>query len=177
MFSVQVDLVLYMIKKLKCRHKSVPSEEQSLCKQILKWSSTDLCVALLVFGRMGGSLKPWSSLSNLREIRHKVLTASSKGNFFYNPCSCSVMCPTLCDPKNCRTPGFPVLHCLPEFAQTHVHWINDAIQLSHSLFTPSALNLSQHQGLFQWIGSSHQVSKVLELQHQSFQWIFRVDFL
>ena len=67
----------------------------------------------------------------------------------------------------------------PEFAQTHVHWVSDAIQPFHPLSPPSppALNLSQHQGLFQWVGSSHQVAKVLELQlqHQSFQWIFRVD--
>ena len=77
--------------------------------------------------------------------------------------------------------GFPVLHYLPEFAQTHVRWVNDAIQLSHPLSpaSPPVLNLSQHQGLFQWVGSSHQVAKGLELQlqHQSFQWIFRVDCL
>ena len=77
---------------------------------------------------------------------------------------------------NCNTPGFPVLHYLPEFAQTHVHWMSDAIQPSHPLSSasPPALSLSQHQGLFQWVGSSHQVAKVLELQfqHQSFQWIF-----
>ena len=79
---------------------------------------------------------------------------------------------------DCSTPGFPVLHHLPEFAQTHVHWITDAIQPSHSLLPPSppVLNLSQHQGLFQWVGSSHQVAKGLQLQHQFFQWIFRVDF-
>ena len=82
---------------------------------------------------------------------------------------------------NCRMPGLPVLHCLPEAAQTHVHWFNDAIQPSHSLLPPSppALNLSKHQSLFQWVSSSHQVTKVLELQlqYQSFQWIFRVDSL
>ena len=79
----------------------------------------------------------------------------------------------------CSMPDFPVLHHLPESAQTHVHWVGDAIQASHSLSPPSspALSLSQHQGLFQWVGSSHQVAKVLGLQHQSFQWIFRVDFL
>ena len=69
----------------------------------------------------------------------------------------------------------------PRVTQTHVHWVGDAIQPSHSLLSPSplALNLSQHQGLFQWVGSSHQMAKVLEvqLQHQSFQWIFKVDFL
>ena len=61
----------------------------------------------------------------------------------------------------------------------HVHWVSDAVQPSHPLLPlfPLVLNLSHHQGLFQWIGSSHQVTKVLELQHQSFQWIIRVDFL
>ena len=94
-------------------------------------------------------------------------------------CSIAQSGPTLCDPTDCSMPGFPVLHYLPEFAQTHVHWVSDAIQPFHPLSPPSppALNLSQHQGLFQWVGSSHQVAKVLELQlqHQSFQWIFRVD--
>ena len=63
------------------------------------------------------------------------------------------------------TPGFPVLHYLPECAQNHVHWVSDAIQPSHPLLPPSplALNLSQHQGLFQWVSSLHQVPKVLEL--------------
>ena len=72
-------------------------------------------------------------------------------------------------------------HYLLEFSQTHVYWAGDAIQPSHPLSLPSppALNLSQHQGLFQWVISLHQVAKSLELQlqHQSFQWIFRVDFL
>ena len=90
-------------------------------------------------------------------------------------------CPTLCDPMNRSTPGLPVHHQHLEFTQTHVHWVSDAIQPSHPLSSPSppALNLSQHQVLFQWVSSSHQVAKVLEfqLQHQSFQWIFRTDFL
>ena len=89
-------------------------------------------------------------------------------------------CLTLCNPIDCSMPGFHVLHCLPEFAQTHVHWVGDAIQSSHPLSPPSppAFNLSKHQGLFQWVSSSHQLAKVLELQlqHQSFQWIFRTDF-
>ena len=90
-------------------------------------------------------------------------------------------CLTLGDPMDCSTPGLPVPHQLPEFTQTHVHQVGDAIQPSHPLSSPSppAFNLSQHQGPFQWVGSSHQVAKVLEfqLQHQSFQWIFRTDFL
>ena len=88
--------------------------------------------------------------------------------------------PTLCDPMGYSTPGFPVHHQLTELAQTHVHQVGDAIQPSHPLLSPSsAFNLSQHQGLFHWIGSLHQVAKVLELQlqHQSIQWIFRIDVL
>ena len=84
-------------------------------------------------------------------------------------------------PTDYSMPGFPVHHQLPEFTQTHVHRVGDAIQPSHPLSSssPPAFNLSQHQGLFQWVSSSHQVAKVLEfrLQHQSFQWIFRTDFL
>ena len=83
-------------------------------------------------------------------------------------------CPTLCDPMNHSVPGLPVHHQLPEFTQTHVHRVGDAIQPSHPLSSPSppALNLSQHRGLFQWVSSLHQVAKVLELHlhHQSFQW-------
>ena len=70
-------------------------------------------------------------------------------------CSFAMSSPTLCSPLDCSTPGFPVLHYLPEFAQTYVHWVSDAIQLSHPLLSPSppALNLSQSQGLFQWVRS------------------------
>ena len=79
----------------------------------------------------------------------------------------------LCDPMNCRMPGFPVLHYLPEFAQTHVHWVDYGMQPSHPLSpsSPFAFNHSKHQGLFQRVGSLHQVAKVLELQlqHQTYQ--------
>ena len=69
--------------------------------------------------------------------------------------------PTLGDPMDCSTPGFPVHHQLPEFTQTYVHWVGDAIQPSHPLSSPSppAFNLSQHQGLFTWVSSSHKVAK------------------
>ena len=86
---------------------------------------------------------------------------------------------TLCNPIDYSTPGFPVHHKLPEFNQTLVHWVGDAIQPSHPLVpSPPALNLSQHQSLLKWVSSSHQVAKVLEfqLQHQSFQWILRTHF-
>ena len=95
--------------------------------------------------------------------------------------SVSHSCQTLCDPMNHSTPGLPVHHQLLEFTQTHVHWVSDAIQPSHPLSSPSApaSHPSKHQGLFQWVSSSHQVAKVLEfqLQHQSFQWAPRTDLL
>ena len=90
-------------------------------------------------------------------------------------------CLILYDPMNCSPPGLPVHHQLLESTQTHIHWVGDAFQPSHPLSSPSppALNLSQHQGLFKWVSSSHQVAKVLEfqLQHQSFQWTPRIDLL
>ena len=73
-------------------------------------------------------------------------------------------CPTLWDPMDCSTPGLPVHHQLPEFTQTHVHWVSDAIQLSSP--SPPAFSLFQHQGLFKWVSSLHQVAKVLEFQLQ-----------
>ena len=82
-------------------------------------------------------------------------------------------------PRDCSMPGFPVLYYVTESTQAHVHWVGDAIQTSHPLLSSSSptFNLSQHQGLFQWVTSFHQVAKVLELQlqHLSFQWIFRLD--
>ena len=93
--------------------------------------------------------------------------------------SAAHLCPTICDPMDCSMPGLPVHHQLPEFTHTHVHRVGDAIQPCHPLLSPSppALNLSQHQGLFKWLSSSHQVAKVLEFQlpHQSFQWTPRTD--
>ena len=92
----------------------------------------------------------------------------------------------LCNLMDYSTPHFTVLHHLPEFAQTHVHWVCDTIQPSHPLSpaSPPALNLFQHQGLSQWVSSSHQVAKVLEfqLQHLSFNdypglIFFRIDWL
>ena len=104
-------------------------------------------------------------------IRRKATTNLSSVQFSHS----------VCNSMDCSMPSFPVHHQLPELAQTHVHWVEDAIQPSHPLSSPSppAFNLSQHQGLFKWVSSSHRVTKVLEfqLQHQSFQWIFRTDFL
>ena len=90
-------------------------------------------------------------------------------------------CQTLCNPMNRSTPGLPVHHQLPQFTQTHAHWVRDAIQPSHPLSSPSppAPSPSQHQSLFQWVSSSHEVAKVLEfqLQHHSLQRNPRADLL
>ena len=89
-------------------------------------------------------------------------------------------CLNLCHPMDYSKPDFPVHHQLQQLAKTYVHQVGDARQPSHSLLPASPVfNLSQHQSLFQWVSSSHQVAKVLKLQfhHQSFQWIFRTDFL
>ena len=108
-----------------------------------------------------------------REYPFSVLAMTNQHKFSsFSQFSRSVMSDSLW-PMNCSVPGLPVHHQLPEFTQTHVHWVGDGIQPSHPLSSPSppALNCSQHQGLFKWISSLHQVAKVLEfqLQHQSFQ--------
>ena len=105
------------------------------------------------------------SLAHLSAVKSKV-------SEIYPNCSVTKSCLILCNPTDCSTPG------LPEFVKVHVHWIGDASQTSPCLLlsSPFASNLSQHQSLFQWVGCSHQVAKVLELQRQSFQWVFRVDF-
>ena len=129
------------------------------------------------------SVKCLAHLSSLASVDRLCRCTSSGGLLLLLSQFTSVAqsCPTLCDPADCSTPGFPVHHQLREFTQTHVHWVGDAIQPSHPLSSPSppAFNLSQPQSLFKWVSSSHQVAKVLEfqLQHQSFQRIFRTDFL
>ena len=133
------------------------------------WASCTSCLAGILFtlSHLGSPLFEWMDYNCFIYLFQFSSVAQS--------------CLTLCDPMDCSTPGFPVHHQLPELAQIHVHWVGDAIQLSHPLLSPSppAFNLSQHQGLFQWVSSSHQVAKVLKLQFQLqyFQWIFRTDFL
>ena len=136
----------------------------------------------------------WTLQTNTRNLDVKWMQTESKSHFLLNLIdldrfllfqvyfrSVTQSCPTLCNPRDCSTPGFPVHHQLPELAQAHVHWVSDAIQPSHPLLPASlpVFHLSQHQSLFQWVSSSHQVAKVSEfqLEHQSFQWIFRTDFL
>ena len=133
-----------------------------------------MLVAPLAGSALSVSLLPLQCLISLISI-----TASSSLPWLFTSFSCSVTqsCPTLCNPTDCSTPGFPVLQHLLEFSQTHVHWVDDPPTSSSVIPFFPAFNFSQH--LFQWVSSSHQVAEVLEfqLQHQSFQWIFRVGFL
>ena len=170
-------------------HARVQAKLSQLCLTLhdsMDYSPLGFCVYQIVQAR----ILEWVAMSFSRgsswpRNRTRVSYVSCIGMWVFY---CSVQfssvqfnqsCPILCDPMDYSTPSFPVHHQLPEPTQTQVHCIGDAIQPSHPLSSPSppAFNLSQHQGLFKWVGSSHQVAKVLELQHQFFQWIFRTNFL
>ena len=109
--------------------------------------------------------KPRQHIKKQRHYFCKGLSSQSYG-LSSQIRSVAQSCLTLCDPMNHSTPGLPVQHQLPEFTETHVHRVGDAIQPSHPLSSPSppAHNPSQHQSLFQWVNSSHEVAKVLEFQ-------------
>ena len=109
----------------------------------------------------------WNANENHKEDQYLLTVFHSKScNVSVQFSSVAQSCLTLCSPMNCSTPGLPVHHQLPEFTQTHVHQASDAIQPSHPLSSPSppAPSPSQHQSLFQWVNSSHEVAKVLEFQ-------------
>ena len=156
------------------------AEENKICHCFhfssiyLPWNDGTRCHDL-IFWML--SFKPAFSLSSFTLIK-RLFSFSSLSAIQFS--SVAQLCPTLCKPMACSMPGFPVHHQLPGLTQTHVHWVGDAIQPSHLLLSLSpAFNLSQHQGLFKWVSSSHQVAKVLQfqLQHQSFQWIFSTYLL
>ena len=126
-----------------------------------------------------GAWKSWLKTYHSKNTDHRKWSHHFISSVQFN--SVTQSCPILWYPMDCGTPGLPIHHQLPEFTQTHVYWVRDAIQPSHPLSSPSppAFNLAQHQGLLKWVSSSNQVAKVLEfqLQHQSFHWIFRTDIL
>ena len=127
-------------------HEFINTDIHRFICRLIVWSSEDR-----LFSWLASQVIGWRSVSSLWRMDCYC-------------CSVAKLCLTLCNPMDCSRPGFPVLHYLLEFAQTHVHWVGDAIQPSHPLSSsPPALNLSQHQGLFQWVGPLHQVDKVLEL--------------
>ena len=129
------------------------------------------CWSVLPFSCPGDLLSPGTNPKTLTSpaLEDKFFTTSATSVQFS---SVAQSCLTLCEPMDCSTPGLPVHHQLPEFTQTHVHWVCDAMQPSYPL-SPSSptFNLSQHQSVFKWVSSLHQVAKVLELQfqHQSIQ--------
>ena len=150
------------------------TEKKNNNKKTSLWPSTGSILYILRLEEIGATPRV-----TLPKYKPKLQGIPNKGKDCRCCCSVAQWYPTLSNPMDCSTPGFPVHHQLPEFVQTHVHRVGDAIQPSHLLSSPSppAFNLSQHQGLFQWVSSSHQVAKALEFQHQPLQWIFRTDFL
>ena len=119
----------------------------SLYSLIMKWANVIGFVVCL--GILWGQLILAIWRFKMRFTRHQFISVPE-------------LCLTLCDPMDCSTSGLPIHHQLLEFTQIHVHWVGDAIQPSHPLSSPSppTLNLSQHQGLFKWVSSSHQVAKL-----------------
>ena len=177
---------------LHCRPSSRPNQMASIHTQIIGLvkapSQTSLpkkpffffFVALLIPQVWDPEIIPIKHLSTcLRVDAHQMIDVPVFSSVQFS--SVARSCPTFCNPMNRSMPDLPLHHQLPEFTQTHVHQVGDAIQPSHPLSSPSppAPNPSQHQGLFQWVNSSHKVAKVLEfqLQRQSFQWTPRADLL
>ena len=144
-----------------------------ICSSELLWQFWVFYCSIQIFGLF--ALVLWKTIDNMDNLIRIALNLKIAFGFS----SVTQSCPTLCNPMDCSIPGFPVHHQLQEFTQTHVHQVGDAIQPTHPLSSPSLpVFLAHHQGLCKWVSSSHHVVKVLEfqLQHQSFQWIFRTDF-
>ena len=163
--------------KGKKKHQKTLSVAYTVLSNHLSISSVQLLSRIWLCDPMDCSL-PGSSVHGIFQARVlKWGTVLIDVNFQFS--SIAQSCLTLCNPMNRSMPGLPVHHQLLQSTQTHVHRVSDAIQSSHPLSStsPPDLNLSQHQGLFQWVSSSHQVAKVLEfqLQHQSYQWTPRTD--
>ena len=167
-------LIMVTLSCTCCIIDNVSSQWADWLSGLLKGRSTGLFFFFFLS-------RAWQSIVDSVTKSQAQLKWLSTQTYTFISCCCSVTQsrPTVWDLTYWSTPGSSVLHYLPEFAQTHVHWVSDAIQPSCPLSSPSAFNLFQPRCLFWWISSMHQVAKVLELQfqHQSFQWIVRVDFL
>ena len=120
---------------------------QSILKEISPEYSLEGLMLKLRLQYFGHLMQRTDSLEKTLMLG-KIEGKRGRGNVHCCCCSVAKLCPTLCNPMDCSTPGFPVHHQLPELTQTHVHWVSDAIQPSHSPLSPFAFNLSQHQGLF-----------------------------
>ena len=165
--------------RLRCSHSS----NYCGCRRCPTSPACSRPFGLMMAQMMGLKSKLWppSSCRIAEKVKDTQLDLNFRSTTSYWVLllfSCSDVSNSL-QPHELQHARLPCPHYLPEFAHTYVHWVGDAIQPSHPLLSPSppAFSLSQHQCLFQWVDFSHQVTQVLELQHQSFQWIFRVDFL
>ena len=167
----------YGSAQVTVRHQLLPNSQWHCLVREQRYSMSTRTLVLPTFAL--ALLAAWAASSShvLLSSENSIWSSLPPHQFS----SVAQLCLTLCDPMACSNPSLPVHHQLPEFTQTHVHWVSDAIPQSHPPLSPSppTFNLSQHQGLFKWVSSSHQVAKGLEfqLQHQSLQWIFRTDFL
>ena len=156
--------------KYKQTGRQESREEDAKCSYHVLHAFLDVCPS--VNQKLATNLKWSEEWPNFRKICKLVFTfpwflsETAVLNFLIQFSSVALLCLTLCDPIDCSMPGLPVHHQLLEFTQTRVRQVSDAIQPSNSLLSPSptAFNLSQHQDLFQWVGSLHQVAKVLEFQ-------------
>ena len=163
-------------------HPTLRSPAHRVYTSVLHVCVSILALQILLSHKKERNRIIWSDVDEQPRVCHSEWSKSEREKqILYQFSSVAQSRPPFWDPMDCSMPGLPVHHQLLEFTQTHVHWVGDAIQTSHPLSSPSppAFDLSQHQGLFQWVSSSHQVAKVLEfqLQHQSFQWTFRTDLL
>ena len=151
-----------------------------VCFPPSKPSSYVFRYCLLQFETFGSGSR-YLNLTQVNLSLKKPNILKKNHSFWYVVCYCSVtqLCLTLCNPMDCSTPGFPVFHQLLELAQTHVRWVGDAIQWSHSVIPFSCLQSFPAWGSFLMSWLFHQLAKVLafQLQPQSFKWIFRIDFL
>ena len=137
---------LQYVRLQRVRHSWVTKHTQRKGNRLFK-----------VWGGFGAWISVW-------DVWIYLLISLTNGPLIHQFSSATQSCLTLWHPMDCSTPGLPVHRRLPKLTQTHVHWVGDVIQPFHHLLSPSplAFNLSQHQGLFQWVSSSHQVAKVLE---------------
>jgi len=170
--------------KLPTSLRSLKKQESSRKTSISALLTTQNLLTLWITANCGKFFKRWeyqttwpASWETCMQVKKQQLEPDMEQQFS----SVTQSSLTLCNPVDCRMPDFPVHHQLLKLSQTHVHRVSGAIQPFHPLSPPSlpTCNPSQHQGLFKWVSSSHQVAKVLEfqLQHQSSQWIFRIDFI
>ena len=146
-------------------HKCPSTDEQKIPSWSILVFANGKLLSFLWLSNIALYIMP-SEIIQTEKYKYYVLSRICVNLCWVQSSSVAQSCPTLCDPMNLSMPGLPVHHQLPEFTQTHVHWVSDPIQPSHPLSSPSplALNPSQHQSLFQWVNSSHEVTKVLEFQ-------------